>query len=110
MKTYPIRRADGSLSAFEISSMWIIFRPLYRILRSVPEVANVKRNWFQEDRISFTFEDIPYVVHEDWGDSSRYWIGPSSPETHVNLEPLHKAFKGYNRLDILGVSIVRDDG
>ena len=105
MKTHPILRADGSLCAFEISSAWIIFRPLYGILRSVPGVESVKRIWFKGDRISFTFDGVPYVVSELYGDNSRFWVGPVLPESPVNIEPLHDAFKRYTRLDIFGFAL-----
>jgi hypothetical protein len=110
MKTFPILREDGSLRAFEVSSAWVTFRPLYRILRSVPGVANIKRNWFNDDRIAFTFEGVACVIHEPWGDNSRFWIGPVSQDSRIDIEPLHDAFKRYNRFDWFGVMRVRHDG
>ena len=55
MTTYPIRNQGGSLRGFEITSAWITFGPLLRLLRSVPGVAEVRRKWFNDDRIVFKF-------------------------------------------------------
>jgi hypothetical protein len=97
MKTYPIYRPDGSLHGFEITSSWLTFRPLFTLLRSVAGVRDVRRNWFNDDRITFTFQGKAAVVHEPWGDSSRYWVGLQDPDAapEVDLEPLHQAFKRY---------------
>ena len=96
MKTHPISRPDGSLLAFEITSAWVTIRPLYRTLRSVPEVSEVKRNLFNDDRMTFTFQGEPCVVNEPWGDSSRYWIGPLDAHSSIlDMTPLHRAFQAY---------------
>jgi hypothetical protein len=94
VKTYPAIRRDGKLLAFEITSTWVTFGPLYRVLRSVDGVANLKRNWFNDDRVSFTFHGEPFVVNEPWGDNSRYWIGPKAPEAaSLDVSPICAAFE-----------------
>ena len=97
MKTYPISRPDGSLCGFEITSCWLIFQPLYRLLRSVPGVTDVRRNWFNDDRVTFKFHGKEAVVNEPWGDSSRYWVGLKDPNAspELDLAPIHEAFKRY---------------
>ena len=96
MKTYPITRPDGSLRAFEITSAWVSFRPLYRILSSVQGVSDVKRNWFKNNRIIFKYRGEPFVVNEPWGDNSRYWVGPEDPDaSELDITPLHQAFRNY---------------
>jgi hypothetical protein len=96
VKTYPICRSDGSLHAFEVSSSWATFGPLYRILRSIDGVTDVRRNFFGEDRISFSFLGVPCVVHEPWGDSSRYWIGPRANDDAtraLDISAIHRGFQ-----------------
>ena len=97
MKTYPIFRSDGSLRGFEVTSTWSAFGPLCNLLRSVEGVSDVRRNWFNDDRISFKFHGKPAVVNEPWGDNSRYWIGLEHPDAapEVDIEPLHQAFRKY---------------
>ncbi|HWN29912.1 MAG TPA: hypothetical protein VNN78_00905, partial [Burkholderiales bacterium] len=46
--------------------------------------------------MKFKFLGEPFVVHEDWGDSDRYWVGPANPETSkLDITPLHQAFLSY---------------
>ena len=96
MRTYPILKDDGSLRGFEIRAQLTVF-PLLRLLRSVDGVSDVRHNWSNADRISFTFHGRPAVVHEPWGDSSRYWIGLQHPDSapDIDITPIHEAFKHY---------------
>ena len=85
------------MHAFEISSGWLTFGPLYKVLRSLKDVSDVKRNWFDDDRISFIYGGELFVINEPWGDNSRYWVGPKNPEnSKVDIAPLHEAFKNGN--------------
>jgi hypothetical protein len=98
MKTYPLLRPDGTLRGFEVTSGWLTFRPLFKILRSVPGVTDVRRNWFNEDRITFKFHGRAAVVNEPWGDNSRYWIGLTDPAAanEIDVAPIHEAFSRYS--------------
>ena len=98
MKTYPILRPDGSLRGFEITSGWLIFGPLFKLLRSVPGVTDVRRNWFKDDRVRFKFHGKSAVVNEPWGDNSRYWVGLEDPDAspEIDISPIHEAFKSYH--------------
>jgi hypothetical protein len=102
LKTHPIYRKDGTLLAFEVTSLWMSFRPLYRILLSIPGVDAVRRQYRKDDRLAFNFHGQPYVVNEPFGDSSRYWVGPVEPATStLDAIALESAFKRYRGL--LGV-------
>ena len=89
-------RMSQTLASVATSS-WLTFRPLFTLLRSVAGVGDVNRNWFNDDRITVTFQGKAAVVHEPWGDNSRYWIGLQDPDAapEVDLEHLHRAFKRY---------------
>jgi len=103
MKTHPIRYEDGTLRAFEITSSWVRFGPLFRILESVEGVSEVKRQLMDEDRVSFMFHGQKAVVNEPWGDSSRYWVGLVDDETcrDFDISPLQQAFNEYRGLTIV---------
>lgn len=92
MKTYPIINDDGSLRGFEIA-VPLSHRPIYRALRSVEGVTDIRRTWFNEDRIKFKFNGEPFIVWEPYGDNSRYWIGPSEPLSEQDISPIHVAFQ-----------------
>ncbi len=96
MKTYPIRRPDGSLHAFEIGNTFIWMGTIRRILSSVDGVSSTRRQPRSDDRLAFIFNGDPWIVHEPWGDNSRYWIGPSDAASHsLVVEPIHDAFDRY---------------
>jgi hypothetical protein len=111
VKTYPIRRDDGVLHAFEITSAWFTFRPVYKLLRSVDGVSGIRRNFFSDNRISFLYRCVPFVVHEPFGDNSRYWVGPEDPKScSLDLGPLHEAFLGYRRPILRVLDLIRRTG
>jgi hypothetical protein len=95
MKTYPIWREDGNLRAVEVTSAWLTYRPRNRLLRSVADVTEVKREWFGDDRIIFKHHGEPFVVWEAYGDSNRFWIGPKNPPSTFDPGPLYRAFQEY---------------
>ena len=110
MKTHPILRADGSMLAFEVTSAWLSFRPLLKILRSVDGITDVRRNYFNEDRLTFYFCELPFVVNEPWGDSSRYWIGPKKPDNcSIDVSRINQAFSEYKGPLALLCSTVRQN-
>jgi len=94
MKTYPIIDDDGSLRGFEIPAP-LSYRPIRRALSSVEGVADIKRTWFNEDRIKFKFNGEPFIVWEPYGDNSRFWIGPAEPPSEQDISPIHEAFQQY---------------
>jgi len=92
MKTYPLRRDDGTMYAFEIENAYASPWALAKVLRPLPEVSAVRvRRMFVEStdgRVFFTYRGEPFVVWEMFGDNSRYWLGPEgdSDQDVVNLE------------------------
>ena len=96
MKTYLIRRNDGFLHAFEIGNAFISMGTIRRILDCVDGVSSIRRRFFSEDRLTFSVHGVPWVVHEPWGDSGRYWIGPRDAKDHsFDVNPTHAAFARY---------------
>jgi hypothetical protein len=96
MKTYPIRRPDGSLHGFEIGNTFLSMGAIRRILQSVDGVSHLNRQWRSDDRLTFVFRGAPWVVHEPFGDNSRYWIGPRDAKNHdLEVGPIHDAFVSY---------------
>ena len=97
MKTYDHVRNDGSVAYFEISNAlpWSLGF-MRRVLTSVRGVSDYKRIWFSDDRFSFRYLGRDCVVHEPFGDNSRYWIGPSQMEPPMNMAAVRDAFVGFS--------------
>lgn len=67
-----------------------------RLLRSVKGVGNLKRQFFSDDRLVFTYHGERCVVNEPFGDNSRYWIGLEHPDAStLDIGPLHRVFAQY---------------
>jgi hypothetical protein len=96
LKTYPLRRDDGSVHAFEIGNAFISMGAIRRMLSSVDGVTSIKRQFRSDDRLTFSFNGVPWVVHEPWGDNSRYWVGPTEAKDHgFDVAPIHDVFARY---------------
>lgn len=76
MKTYPLKRGERQIFAFEIPASGLWTGSLARLLQRAPGIANVRRVWTDDNRLAFEVNGEPFVVWEPWGDNSRYWIGP----------------------------------
>lgn len=101
MRTYPLFREDGSLFAFEVTSAWISFHALFKILRSIDGVTSVRKNYFNEDRASFAYRGERWVVNEPFGDNSRYWIGPEiGLNSTLDAVAIHEAFCKHESLPV----------
>lgn len=105
MDTYPYtRHAETPPFAFEIENAYVTPRRAARILRTIPGVTNVRLpKLFRRGnrRVEFDFQDRACVVSEDWGDSSRYWIGPKDIEIgDINISVIEEGFLTY-RLPLL---------
>lgn len=97
MKTYPLLNDNGEMTAFEISN--IFFPSSASVSRFFAKCPGVKftrqRRMFERGNdlhAEFTFEGIPFVVWEPFGDNSRFWIGPDE-EVHnweTGLRKLHE--------------------
>jgi hypothetical protein len=100
VKTYPIRRENGALHAFEIATPTLptsTSGTLCDLLGTIEGVANVDRNGRGDFRATFTYHGAPFVILEPFGDSSRYWVGPEYPDAStVDVRPLHAAFERFD--------------
>jgi hypothetical protein len=78
MRTCAVRRENQSVASFEISSLHST-TTIARVLKSVPGVENVRRQWFTDVRLTFTYQGVPSCAFEPFGDSDRVSIGPRAP-------------------------------
>jgi hypothetical protein len=62
------------------------------VLTSVEGVSDFMRARINDDRFSFVYLGRCCVVHEPFGDNSRYWIGPAEPDPPIDMTPIRDAF------------------
>ena len=82
MKTYTIIKND-ELLGFEIDHLFVSAGFIAKYLSTKDGVSNIQRKNLDssDNRLEFEFRGSPYVISEDYGDSSRYWIGPKDANT-----------------------------
>jgi hypothetical protein len=99
MRTYPIvdEKKSKRPFAFEIENAYVGIRTIARLLTEVDGVSDVRRrrlfSKWDEIHIWFKYANQTYVVWEPFGDNSRYWIGPKSPEEAIDIRDVENAFK-----------------
>ncbi len=83
------------MHGFEIGNVLISMGTIKRILKNLG-ATSLKRQFWNEDRLLFRYDGEEWVVHEPYGDNSRYWIGPKYANNHVvDVAPIHDAFVAY---------------
>lgn len=100
MRTYPIVDDAGLMFALEVENAYVGPGALAQVIGAVSGVSAVQpRKPFSgsaDTRVTFQYQGMPFVVMEPFGDNSRYWIGPESPEAgKVDVSALDRALKEY---------------
>jgi hypothetical protein len=85
VKTFPaVTAPDGRILAFEVENAHVGPVTVARLLRQAEGVADVEqRRLFSRDsdvHVKFKYLGQPCIVWEPYGDNSRYWIGPETPD------------------------------
>jgi len=94
MRTFPLRRNDGEIFAFEIYASGLWTGSLARLLRRTSGVTNVRRVFDGDNRLVFKVRDEAFVVFEPFGDNSGYWVGPcDTTVTSGNASHLESQFR-----------------
>lgn len=96
MKTYPLLNDSGQMIGFEISNFFFSSSAsVARFFKKYPGVSLTRqRRMFErgnEIHAEFDFDGLAFVVREPYGDSSRFWIGPSedTQDAEVSTRRLH---------------------
>src|SRR5262249_556173 len=82
-----IKGDDGKDSAFEVGNFHLGRRGLCRLVSRIPGCVVVRKpsrfRWSLEDEeefCEFELDGVRFVAWEPYGDNSRDWVGPKSPE------------------------------
>ncbi len=105
MRTCPHVCDDGTIAYFEISNAfpWSLGL-MRRVLTSVEGVSDFRRERNSDDRFSFVCFGRRCVVHEPFGDNSRYWVGPAEPAPPIDMMVIRDAFTRFR----FGLTLDRD--
>jgi hypothetical protein len=65
------------------------------VLTSVQGVSDFKRVRSGDDRFAFLYLGRSCVVHEPFGDNSRYWIGPVEKDPPIDMTAIAESFSRF---------------
>jgi hypothetical protein len=94
VKTYPIKDETGRLFALEVDMVSSSLSNLVQLIATAEGVTDAKaRRLFANEgdvRARFRFHGVEFVVVEPFGNSSRYWIGPVSESTKLDISLIER--------------------
>jgi hypothetical protein len=66
-----------------------------RVLTAVHGLSNFRRVRLSDDRFAFVYLGRNCMVHEPFGDNSRYWIEPVERDPPLDMTPIRDAFSRF---------------
>jgi hypothetical protein len=89
---HDIRDADGRVQAFEVSTFFLDRRALRQIVLAIPGATVVAYRPYKERLCEFKLGGVAFLVHEPWGESERYWVGPAEAGWCPQLAVIRETF------------------
>ena len=77
MRIHDIRDERGRVQAFEVATFFLDRRALRRIVEAIPGAMVVAYQPYKERLCEFRVGGTAFLVHEAFGESARYWVGPA---------------------------------
>jgi hypothetical protein len=83
--------------AVEVENAYVRSGTLKKLLGEIDGVAHLDgRRGTADERVTFTYRDIDFMVLEPFGDSNRYWIGPVDPTTlRMDITPIERRLSAF---------------
>jgi hypothetical protein len=102
MKVYEVSSDRGEAFAIEVEVPLRGRRRVCSILLGIEDVHITRMprllSWVREENFcEFEIGGVSFSVEEQFGDNSRYWIGPDDGEAHAELQLLSDAFSKAGR-------------
>ena len=93
MRVHDIRDENGRVQAFEVSTFFLDRRALRQIVRAIPGVTVLAYRPYKERLCEFKVGGVAFLVHEHWGESDRYWVGPAEAGWSPHLAVIRETFE-----------------
>jgi hypothetical protein len=101
MRLYDLKTEDGATRAFEVENTLLTRGRACKIAASIPGATVVRRSRIfrdTDDFCEFTLEGETFIIEEQFGDNSRYWIGTKGISNSDSLLKVRAAFEQYKTL------------
>ena len=92
MWIYELRDSEGRFHAFEVSTFFLDRRALRQIVQTIPGVVILAYRPYKERLCEFKVGGVAFLVHEPWGESERYWVGPAEAGWCPQLAVVRETF------------------
>ena len=97
MTVHDLKDAGGRVFAFEVDNSALGRAGVCRLVSRIPGCRVVRRpktlSWLREDDFcEFEVGGVRFAAVEDFGDNSRYWVGPQPPRWVPQVETVRQAF------------------
>jgi len=92
MRIHDIQDADGRIQAFEVPTFFLDHRGVRQIVRAIPGATLLAYRPHKERLCEFEVGGVPFQVHEPWGESDRYWVGPVEAGWTPQLRVIRETF------------------
>ncbi|HEY1908244.1 MAG TPA: hypothetical protein VGG91_19495, partial [Myxococcaceae bacterium] len=78
--------------AFELSTFFLDRRALRQIVHAIPAASVVAFRPYKERLCEFKISGVAFLVHEAFGESERYWVGPAEAGWSPHLAAIRETF------------------
>ena len=92
MRIHDIGDADGRVQAFEVPSFFLDRRAVRQIVQAIPGATLLAYRPHKERLCEFKVGGVAYLVHEPFGESARYWVGPLEAGWSPHLAVIRETF------------------
>ena len=92
MRVHDIRDENGRVQAFEVPTFFLDRGALRKIVQEIPGATVVAFRPYKERLCEFKIGGVAYLVHEPFGESGRYWVGPVEPGWSPHLAVIRETF------------------
>jgi hypothetical protein len=97
VEVFDLNDSSGRLFAFEVDNTALTRRAVCHLVAKIPgcRVSRKPRllSWFREDGFcEFQIGEATFVAEEEFGDNSRYYIGPRPPRSVPEIAVVRQAF------------------
>ena len=93
MRIHDIRDADERILAFEVPTFFLDRRAVRQIVLAIPGATLVAYRPYSERLCEFKVGGVAFLVHEHWGESDRYWVGPAEAGWYPQLAVIRETFE-----------------
>jgi hypothetical protein len=92
VRVHDIKDEQGRVQAFEVATFFLDRGALRTIVEAIPGATVVAYRPYKERLCEFKVGGVAFLVHEAFGESERYWVGPVEAGWSPHLAVIRETF------------------